>query len=119
MRLYLGIMGLLIPATLLVFGFLLRYRTPTNRLGSYGYRTARSRRTQEAWEFSNKLAGKYWLWEGAVLLPVSALLLFLFSTRMAQQAYYVAYSILLGVQILGMCLPLPFVERALKDKFEA
>jgi len=119
MRLYLGIMGLLIPVTLLVFGFLLLYRTPTNRLGSYGYRTARSRRTQAAWDFSNKLAGKFWLWEGIVLLPMSALLLFLFSTRMAQQSYYVAYSILLGVQILCSCIPLPFVERALKNKFQA
>ena len=109
--------GILLPILLIVFGWWLKYTTPKNRLGAFGYRTERSRRTQQAWNFSNKMAGKYWLLEGIIMLPVSVLALWLLHTRFQGEGYTIVCCVLLLVQILCMMIPMPFVERSLKNKF--
>ena len=117
MELGMTLLGFLIPALIIVFGLWLMKKPPQNRMGSFGYRTQRSRRSREAWEFANKLIGKYWLIEGLLLLPLSALLLWLLRGSLDEKAYVSAVSVLLIAQTAFICIPIPLVERALKEKF--
>ena len=53
------IMVLLIPLTMLFFGWLLFRRTPKEINYVYGYRTKGSMMNEETWRFANQYFGKY------------------------------------------------------------
>ena len=70
---YLGV-SVLIPALMLLFGWLFLRRPPRRINSIYGYRTARSMQNQETWEFAHRVGGRVWLRTGAVLLAGAAAL---------------------------------------------
>ena len=69
---YMFFVVLLVPAVMLVFGRLFSKRTPKNINYIFGYRTGRSMKNQETWEFAHRILGRVWMYMGAVLLPLSA-----------------------------------------------
>ena len=118
MELAMTLLGFLVPVLILIMGWGLMKKPPKDRMGMVGYRTTRSRSSQAAWEFANKLAGKYWVIEGLLLFPISALALWLLHGSMSAEGYVLAVSALLLVQALFICIPIPLVERALKERYE-
>ena len=54
-------MLLLIPAVMIVIGAVFLKRPPKRVNGFYGYRTARSMSSQEAWDFAHRVCGRLWL----------------------------------------------------------
>ncbi len=50
---FMVIMDLLIPATMLVIGQLWRKRLPKNINPIYGFRTARSMKSRDTWEYAH------------------------------------------------------------------
>ena len=60
-------MLLLIPAVMIVVGVVFLKRPPKRVNGFYGYRTARSMSSQEAWDFAHRACGRLWLGCGAVV----------------------------------------------------
>ena len=51
---------LLIPLTMIFFGWLLFRKTPKEINYVYGYRTKRSMMNEETWRFANQYFGKAW-----------------------------------------------------------
>lgn len=67
------LMDLLIPLTMIYFGRLFMAKPPKNINSVFGYRTTTSMKNKDTWEFAHKFCGKLWFWCGLVLLPLSVI----------------------------------------------
>ena len=67
------IMVLLIPLTMIFFGWLLFRKTPKEINYVYGYRTKRSMMNEETWRFANQYFGKAWYLCGLISVPLSVI----------------------------------------------
>ncbi len=67
------VMDLLLPAIMVVFG--LRFlKSPPKEINTlYGYRTTRSMKNRDTWDFAHRHIGKLWRALGLAMLPLSAL----------------------------------------------
>ena len=72
-RIFMLIVVLLIPFTMLFFGWLLFRRTSKEINYVYGYRTKRSMRNEETWKFANQYFGKLWYLCGLLSVPLSVM----------------------------------------------
>ena len=70
---FMFIMVLLIPLTMLFFGWLLCRKTPKEINYVYGYRTKRSMMNEETWRFANQYFGKVWYLCGLISVPLSVI----------------------------------------------
>ena len=70
---FMFIMVLLIPLTMIFFGWLLFRKTPKEINYVYGYRTKRSMMNEETWRFANQYFGKEWYLCGLILAPLSVI----------------------------------------------
>lgn len=70
---FMTISNLLIPILMIVIGKILIKNPPKKINGIYGYRTSRSRKNQEAWDFAQRYCGKLWWKTGWVMLPLSVI----------------------------------------------
>ena len=70
---FMFIMVLLIPLTMIFFGWLLFRRTPKKINYVFGYRTKRSMMNEETWRFANQYFGKVWYLCGLILAPLSVI----------------------------------------------
>ena len=64
---------LLIPLTMIFFGWLLFRKTPKEINYVYGYRTKRSIMNEETWRFANQYFGKVWYLCGLISVPLSVI----------------------------------------------
>jgi uncharacterized membrane protein len=112
MGLFYWTVSLLLPVIITVMGLLMRFRPPKNINLLYGYRTARSMASPEAWAAAHYIAGRIWLGIGPALAAV---------TVTANLALPLEPEVLLMVLMaLGLtCIiaPIPYVEKRLKEKF--
>ena len=67
------IMVLLIPLTMIFFGWLLFRKTPKEINYVYGYRTKRSMMNEETWRLANQYFGKAWYFCGLISAPLSVI----------------------------------------------
>lgn len=65
------IMELLIPLSMVIFGRIFRKKAPSEINAVYGYRTSMSMKNKETWEFAHNYFGKVWYTCGLILLPVT------------------------------------------------
>ena len=72
-QIFMLIVVLLIPFTMLFFGWLLFRRTPKEINYVFGYRTKRSMRNEETWKFANQYFGKVWYRCGLISVPLSVI----------------------------------------------
>ena len=70
---FMFIMVLLIPLTMIFFGWLLFRKTPKEINYVYGYRTKRSMMNEETWRFANQYFGKVWYLCGLISVPLSVI----------------------------------------------
>ena len=63
------LVNLLIPAAMIGFGLLLTKKPPKKVNGLYGYRTSRSMKNQDTWDFAQRYMGKVWWKWGWIMLP--------------------------------------------------
>ena len=110
-------MDLLIPATMLMFGWIFQRRPPKRINGIYGYRTARSMKNQATWDFAHRTCGRLWSRLGLVLLPLSALVMLpvLGADTGTVGLWCGAVVLVQTAVLLGSIFP---VERALKKEFD-
>ena len=113
---YLGV-SVLIPALMLLFGWLFLRRPPRRINSIYGYRTARSMQNQETWEFAHQACGKIWFRAGAIMLPLS-LLAMLPALDRDVEAVGIWCIPVVGVQLAVLVGSIFPVERALKRNFD-
>lgn len=60
-----------VPLIMIIFGNMFLKNPPKKPNWALGYRTKFSVKSQETWDFSQNLIGKYWKTLGLVLLPLS------------------------------------------------
>ena len=115
--LYCTAMCLLIPAVMLYFGWRFQKHPPKNINGFYGYRTSRSMKNQQTWDYAHRVCGKLWLRVGGIMLPFSLLAMLPALGRDVGTVGLWCIPVM-GVQLvvlLGSIFP---VERALKRNFD-
>ena len=115
--LYCTVMCLLVPAVMLYFGQRFLKKPPKNINGLYGYRTSRSMKNQQTWDFAHQVCGKIWFWAGAVLLPLSLLAMLPCLGRDVETVGIWCIPVV-GVQLVVMIATIFPVERALKRNFD-
>ena len=108
---------LIIPLLMVGFGLLLMKNPPKKINSVYGYRTRRSVRSQETWDFAHYYFGKLWLVCGLVSIPISLVPICLVLGK-SEQVISVAGLIVLGIQTLLLLVTILLTERALKKNFD-
>lgn len=117
MWIFLLICNLLIPVIMLGIGYTFRKHPPKTINWGYGYRTSRSMKNQDTWDFAHQNCGKIWLRAGCVMLPVTVLLM-IFLIGQGDDVlglWSVAIEIVQTVLLVGSIIP---TELALKRRFD-
>jgi len=109
-------MDFLIPLAMIGFGLVFLRWPPHEINGVYGYRTARSMASQEAWDFAHKYMGKLWLIVGLCVLPPTVAVML---PCLGKDTDTVGFwgGIWCLVECVIMILPIIPTERALKRRF--
>lgn len=115
--LYCTAMCLLVPAVMLYFGWRFLNRPPQKINALHGYRTSRSMKYQQTWDYAHQVCGKLWFRAGAVMLPLS-LLAMLSGLGKDTQALGIWLMGVVLVQVVVMIATIFPVEKALKRKFD-
>lgn len=113
MFIFLICMAALIPAVMIFFGIFFKYNPPKNINGISGYRTTRSMKSQQTWDFAQAYYAGISLFSGIVMFIPSIILMFVF-----KQDYCSASLWIVGIQVVVICLSIIPVEKALKKNFD-
>ena len=110
--------NLLIPAMMIGFGLLLMKKPPSKVNGFYGYRTSRSMKNQDTWDFAQRYMGKVWWKWGWIMLPpaVLAQALTLLCPTVNAMCYWSLVP--MTVEVVVLMASIAPVERALKRNFD-
>lgn len=114
---YMLLMDLLIPLTMLGFGLYFGKGGPKDINAAFGYRTRRSMRNRDTWEFAHRHCGKVWRVCGLILLPLSVIPMLLVLGR-GESTLGTVGGIVCGVQLavlIGSIFP---TELALRREFD-
>ncbi len=96
-------------------GILFTRRPPSSINFWYGYRTARSMKSQAAWDFAQRYAGHVWIRSGPLMAVVSAVLIALFGQASWFEWFYLVLTFL---QLAIMMVVIPMTERELGRRFD-
>jgi len=97
--------------TFLLAGWLLKAKPPKNINGLYGYRTTRSMKSKEAWDFAQVLGGKVMMKVGIVLMVMGVFFSFI------SLPIWLSLSLTIFPLIVALIYMIVSVERALKQRF--
>ena len=87
---YMLIMDLLIPLTMLGFGRAFLTKAPNKINWVFGYRTAMSMKNRDTWNFAHQYCGRLWFLWGLILLPCSVIpMLFLLGKSTDKIGFFV------------------------------
>lgn len=111
MFIFLFVMAALIPVIMIFLGTL--YKPPKNINGTNGYRTTRSMKSQDTWDFAQFYYKKIFLRIGIITLIPSVIFMFIFKKN-----FEWAFLWIVGIQVVIICLSIIPVERALKKNFD-
>ena len=111
------IMDLLIPFTMVGFGKYFIKKAPKEINAVFGYRTPMSMKNKETWEFAHHYCGKVWLIMGYIILILSVISM-LFVIGKDENAVGTFGGVLCGIQIVFLIASIFFTERALKNNFD-
>lgn len=111
------IMDLLIPFTMIGFGKYFLKKAPNEINAVFGYRTAMSMKNKETWIFAHNYCGKIWYICGFVLLPISIIAMILVFGK-AENIVGSVGSVLCGIQLIPLIGSIIPTERALKNTFD-
>ena len=111
------LMDLLIPLTMIVIGRLFSIKAPKNINSTFGYRTTMSMKNKDTWEFAHKFCGKLWFRCGLILLPISVIpLVFVFNKGIDRIG--IVGGVVCVIQILPAIGSIFSTESALKKIFD-
>ena len=111
-------MNLLIPAAMTGLGRMFMKKPPKKINGFYGYRTSRSMKNQETWDFAQRYMGKvWWKWGWAMIPPAVLGQTLTLLCPDAESIYYWGLALTIAETVVLMVSIIP-VERALKQNFD-
>ena len=110
MEVFFWVTDLLIPVMMIVVGYFFKKHPPTTINSVYGYRTKRSMASKEVWVFAQRYFGGLWLKVGLGLLFIIILDKLLIPIAAENLSLINAV-----INLIGLIVPIYFVERKLKD----
>ena len=111
------IMILIIPVTMIVFGQLFVRKAPKDINGFFGYRTKRSMKNKDTWEFAHKYIGRLWTVGGFIFLPISVIpMLAVFGKN--DDVVGTIGGVITGLQMIPLIGAIFPTESALKKNFD-
>ncbi len=112
------IMILLLPIAMIILGFLFSNKKGPKEINwALGYRTTRSMKNQDTWQFAQNYMGRVWKITGCILTPV-VLVAMLFSFG-KDVGYVGIYGMIIeSVELIVMIFSIVLVENALKHTFD-
>lgn len=113
---FMTLMSLLIPATMLFFGKQFVKGAPKEINNIYGYRTAMSMKNRDTWEFAHKFNGKIWVKWGWIELVVTPIVMLAVLFR-SEIVVYTIGLIVMFLQTFPILISIPLTERALRQTF--
>ena len=114
---FMALMVALLPLCMIYFGRRFMATPPEEINSLYGYRTYRSMKNADTWQFAHQYFGRIWYRWGLWALPVS-LLLMLFFIGKGDDIIGLAGCILLGIQMIPLIIPIFLTEIALRQHFD-
>ena len=111
------IMDLLIPFTMISFGRYFMKNVPNEINMVFGYRTSMSMKNKDTWEFAHKYCGKVWCASGMVILPITVIFMFLVIGKNEGCVGSIG-GIICGVQLILLIGSIFPTEIALKKNFD-
>lgn len=110
-------MEMLIPGSMVLLGRSFANNPPGEINSGYGYRTARSMRNRETWEFAQRYSGRFWVRAGRPVLAVSLVWMALLFGREVDTVAHLGL-LLTSLQMVPFLAVIPATERALKQEFD-
>ncbi|MEA5143736.1 MAG: SdpI family protein [Oscillibacter sp.] len=107
----------LIPLLMVLLGLLFSRFPPKKINGWAGYRTSRSMKSQEAWDFANAMAARL-MWQTGLAYGTLAFLLMRSFRRMSAGGQGILSVVFELIEVAGLVLLILPVERALKENFD-
>ena len=107
----------LIPLMMWGIGIRFEKNPPAGINGVIGYRTKRSMKSQEAWDFAQRYMGSLWKKAGLLML-VPSVAATAFTYRMTEEGIGNVSLVLIHVQMVILLVAIYPVEKALKMKFD-
>lgn len=111
------IMDLLIPITMIILGKRFLKHPPAEINALYGYRTPMSMKNRDTWEFAHRYCGRIWHVCGWVMLPVTAIFLLPVMGK-SKDCVETAGGILCVAQLLLLTGSIFPTEAALRRRFD-
>jgi len=97
---------------MVILGLALKFIPPHKINSIYGYRTTRSNKSQETWDYAQKRIGGLWLYIG-VILYVFIIVSMLFLPNLS----FIHISIVV-IGVIALLIVMPFIEKELTEKFD-
>ncbi|MFR8228887.1 MAG: SdpI family protein [Anaeromassilibacillus sp.] len=114
---YMLIMDLLLPFTMIGFGRHFMKNAPKTINGVFGYRTSMSMKNKETWEFAHKYCGKIWYICGLSALPITVIFMLLVIGKNVETVGTVG-GIIMGIQLVPLIDSIFPTEIALRKNFD-
>ncbi|RRJ24736.1 SdpI family protein [Lachnoanaerobaculum gingivalis] len=114
------VMNLLIPLTMIIFGYIYNKKPPQKPKSKFaysGYRTSMSMKNEETWEYANRFFGKLWFRFG-IPVGVISIIAFIFFIGKDKDTVGFAGMIICYVQLVAMLLPVIPTEISLRRRFD-
>lgn len=111
------IMELLIPFTMIGFGKYFSKKAPKNINIIFGYRTAISIKNKDTWVFAHKYIGKIWYTCGLIMMPLSVAVMALVIGK-TENIIGTIGAVLVFIQMIPMIISIICTEKALKKTFD-
>lgn len=111
------IMLLIVPISMIGFGRFFMKGGPKEVNAVFGYRTSRSMKNRDTWDFAHRYAGKIWFVCGCAMIPLVVILLLLVFDKDEDVIGNVGL-ILTAIQIAVLTGTIFPVERMLKKTFD-
>ncbi len=111
------ITGLLLPTMLVGFGAVFRTHPPKTVNMAYGYRTSRSMKSQESWDFANRYWGNLVFRAGLVTEGATLAVLSVGSLAAPDQMGNLSL-VMVSLQMVLLFVSIPLTERQLKKRFD-
>jgi len=108
---------LLLPVVMLFVGIKFGKSAPKKINMTFGYRTARSMKSTEAWQYAHKFIGNLWKKLGVIMLFVT-LLYGAVSFGFDEDALYIGGLVMTCAQLAVLVMTIFPTERALKENFD-
>ena len=114
---YMLIVDLLLPLTMIGFGKYFIKKAPNEINGVFGYRTSMSMKNKDTWEFAHRYCGKIWYICGLITLSITVVCMLMLIGK-DKDAVGTGGAIMVGVQLVPLIGSIFPTEIALRKNFD-